>query len=225
VSDEERSQDRPAEDFGPLPPLLGEPEKQEVLDLQKAILEREPQEPVEGPELAPWWVWTVSVLLVFAMGFYLGRYGGSFTTEPHELYERAGPVAAAEEPPPRGDLIYSAVCSACHQAGGAGLEGKYPPLAGSEWVAMHPGVAVRILLHGLQGPIQAKGLTFVNEMPAQGPQLSDAEIAAVLTYVRSSFGNQAGPVQREFVEKIRQAEPGAPPMTAEKIEALAEVRK
>jgi mono/diheme cytochrome c family protein len=225
MSEESRNQGRPAGDPGPLPPLLGAPEKQEVLDLHRAILKRERQEPVEGPEPAPWWVWAVSVLLVFAMGFYLGRYGGSFTAEPHELYRKTAPIAASEEAPPRGDLIYSAVCRACHQAGGTGLAGKYPPLAGSEWLAKDAGIAVRIVLHGLQGPIQVRGAAYVNEMPAQGPQLSDPEIAAVLTYVRSSFGNNAGPVSREFVRKIREAEPGAPLMTADKLRELAGVKK
>jgi mono/diheme cytochrome c family protein len=216
VSDDQHIPDRPCDDSGPLPPLLGEAESQEIFDIHKGLMEQERLEPREGQEPAPWWVWAVSVVVVFAMGFYLGRYGGSFTTEPHELYQKAGPTVAAEGPPARGDLVYSTVCLACHQAGGAGLEGKYPPLAGSEWLAKDAAVGVRIVLHGLRGPIQVKGVTYVNEMPAQGPQLSDAEIAAVLTYVRSSFGNQAGPVPKELVGKIRKAEAGAPPMTADK---------
>lgn len=216
MSDEQNTQGRPPDDSGPLPPLLGEAESREIRDIHKGLMEHERQEPREGPEPAPWWVWAVSVVVVFSMGFYLGRYGGSFTTEPHELYRKAGPIAAAAEPPPRGDLVYAAVCATCHQAGGVGLEGKYPPLAGSEWLAKDAAVGVRIVLHGLRGPIQVKGVTYVNEMPAQGQQLSDAEIAAVLTYVRSSFGNQAGPVSKELVEKIRKAEAGAPPMTADK---------
>jgi len=80
---------------------------------------------------------------------------------------------------------------------------RYPPLAGSEWVAKPPEVGARIVLFGLHGPIQVKGKTYDNEMPALGSQLTDEEIAAVLTYVRSSFGNQAGPVSVDVVKAAR----------------------
>ncbi len=190
-----------------LPPILGEPESDEILQIHRKILEREATEPVEGLEPAPWWVWVASVLVIFSTGFYLGRYGGSFTTEPHELYQRASMGGGAEqaEPPPDGSLIYAGICVPCHQSGGVGVEGKYPPLAGSEWVAKEAEIPIRIVLHGLHGPIQVKGKDFTNEMPALGNQLSDAEIAAVLTYVRSSFGNKAGPVDAGQVLKVRQA--------------------
>ncbi len=224
MNKEENKPNHPPEDAGPLPPLLGEPEKREIFEIHKDILERERREPVEGLEPTPWWVWAVSVVVVFAMGFYLGRYGGAFNADPHVLYERSGPVAAAAEAAPRGDEVFAGVCLPCHQAGGVGLPGKYPPLAGSEWVVMDPGVPVRILLHGLSGPIEVKGVTYVNEMPPQGEQLTDAEIAAVLTHVRSSFGNKAGPVERELVEKIRKSEPSGPPMTAEKLKELVKAK-
>lgn len=228
MNDEQKDQippAEPAEDSGPLPPLLGEPERAEIHDIHKGILERERQEPREGLEPAPWWVWMVSVLVIFSMGFYLGRYGGSFSAEPHELYQKAGAVAEAEAPPPQGDLIYAAICVPCHQADGAGVAGKYPPLAGSEWVAMDPAVSVRIVLHGLQGPIEVMGNTYVNEMPAHRRQLNDAEVAAVLTYVRSSWGNTAGPVETELVQQIREATPGQPPWTAEELKALAGAKR
>ncbi len=218
-------QSRPAEDSGPLLPILGTPESPDVQEIHAKLLQRERQEPIEGLEPTPWWVWSISVLVVFAMGFYLGRYGGTFTTDPDALNRNPAGVVAAAEPPPQGDLIYAGVCVPCHQAGGTGLAGKYPPLAGSEWVALDAGIPVRILLHGLQGPIQVKGETYVNQMPAWGPQLSDAEIAAVLSYVRSSFGNKAGPVATELVQEIRRSEAGAVPLTAEKLKALLEVKK
>jgi len=224
VNDQEKSKipppAMPADDAGTLPPLLGEPEREDIHAIHQGILERERQEPREGLEPPPWWIWTVSVLVIFAMGFYLGRYGGTFSAEPHELYQKAGPAGAEAAPPPKGDLIFSTVCLPCHQAGGAGLPGKYPPLANSEWVAMDSGVPVRILLGGLVGPIEVKGETYVSEMPALGDELSDAEIAAVLTYVRSSWGNNAGPLKPDLVSKIRQATAGHPPWTAEKLKAL-----
>ncbi len=205
-----------------LPPLLGEPEREDIYQIHHSLLASERVEPEDGLEPAPWWVWAASVIVIFAMGFYLGRYGGSFTADPHELYRKAGPVtAAADAEPVSGELIYSTICMPCHQAGGAGVEGRYPPLAGSEWVAKDAGIPVRIVLNGLTGPIQVKGSAYRNDMPPQGAQLSDAEIAAVLTYVRSSFGNQAGPVDEALVKKIRAETAGQEPWTAEKLLSIA----
>ncbi len=204
-----------------LPPLLGEPEREDLWEIHRTILEQEGHEPAEGLEPAPWWVWTVAVLALFAMGFYLGRYGGTFSTEPHELYQTTAAARAAGPPPaPEGDFIFGAICAPCHQPTGLGVEGKYPPLAGSEWVLGSPKIPARIVLNGLQGPITVKGREFENEMPAQGGQLSDAEIAAALTYVRASWGNKAAPVTAELVSKARAASAGQGPWTAATLKAL-----
>jgi mono/diheme cytochrome c family protein len=210
-------------DDNSLPPILGEPERAEIHQIHQAILEREPKEPAEGMEPAPWWVWVVSVVVIFAMGFYLGRYGGAFNTDPHVLYERAaaGGADTEAEPPPDGSLIFGGICMPCHQAGGTGVEGKYPPLAGSEWLAKDPEIPVRIVLHGLHGPIQVKGKSYNNEMPALGNQLSDAEIAAVLTYVRSNFGNQFPPVDVKVVTEARQKFPNQGPWTVQTLTGAA----
>jgi mono/diheme cytochrome c family protein len=202
-----------------LPPLLGDPEDPEVLQIHRSILDGEPVEPVEGRERAPWWVWAISVVAIFAMGIYLGRYGGSFDTNPHELYQRSAPAtaeAAATEMVP-GDVIFTGVCMPCHQAGGVGLEGRYPPLAGSEWLGKDASIPARILLNGLRGPIVARGKLVDGEMPPLRDQLSDAEIAAVLTYVRSSFGNKEGPVAASLVTKLRAETAGQGPGTAESL--------
>ncbi len=198
-----------------LPPLLGEPERQDVYQIHQSILEREKQEPREGLEPTPWWVWAVSVCLIFAMGFYLGRYSGAFSPEAHQLSQKAGLVRAQPPAPPQGDLIFSAICAPCHQPDGLGVEGKFPPLAGSEWLTRNPEVPVRIVLRGLVGPIQVAGRSFQREMPPLGGQLSDAEIAAVLTHERSSWGNKAGPVDAGLVTKIRKETAGHGPWTAD----------
>jgi mono/diheme cytochrome c family protein len=205
----------------PLPPLLGEPEPREIHEIHRGILEREKLEPQEGLEPAPWWVWAVSVVLIFAMGFYLGRYSGSFIPVAHQLEQKPGVVqAASAQPAAQGDVIFSSICLPCHQANGAGLAGKYPPLAGSEWVAKDASIAARIVLNGLEGPIRVKGEGFSNQMPALRDQLADDEIAAVLTYVRSSFGNKSGPVTAETVAKMRKEAAGQGPWSAEKLLAL-----
>jgi len=107
-----------------------------------------------------------------------------------------GPVSGAE--------VFTK-CAACHQQNGQGMAGSWPPLAGSEWLVNNPQVPIRIVLHGLQGPITVKGQSFNNAMQAWQDQLSDEEIAAVLTYERSSWGNSAPAVTPEQVKAEREA--------------------
>lgn len=101
-----------------------------------------------------------------------------------------------------GKQLY-ATCAACHQADGKGIPNAFPPLAGSEWVNGPAENLIRIQLRGLQGPITVKGAQYNSVMPPQAQQ-SDAEIAAVLTYVRSNFGNDASPVTPDQVKALRE---------------------
>ena len=105
-------------------------------------------------------------------------------------------------PPRTGAQIFSSTCAACHQAQGEGTN-VYPPLAGSEWVNGDESRVIRILLHGLTGEVEVQGQVYSGAMPPWGPTLSDAEIAAVLTYIRSSWGNNAFPVTAATVAKAR----------------------
>jgi mono/diheme cytochrome c family protein len=216
---DDRQRPLPDEPAGELPPLLGEPDRTDVDDIHQALVRRERAEPQEGLEPAPWWVWAFSVLILFAMGYYVGRYSGTFAPRAHELEQPLVGGAVAAEPAPDGALLFSAICQPCHQDGGVGVEGKYPPLAGSEWLVGEASVPARIVLNGLTGPIQVKGKTVVNEMPAFGNQLSDAEIAAVVTYVRSSFGNKAGPADPKLVRELRDRTALLGPWTAERLKA------
>ncbi len=113
----------------------------------------------------------------------------------------AGGTAAAA---PNGAELFTR-CAACHQASGLGVPGAYPPLAGSEWLDNNPEVPIRIVLHGLQGEITVKNTKFNNAMTPFGDQLSDAEIAAIITYERSSFGNSASKITAEQVASVRAA--------------------
>lgn len=108
-----------------------------------------------------------------------------------------------------GGQLFALYCSACHGADGAGATGgAFPPLAESPWVGGDPDRAVKIVLHGLHGPVNVAGKTYNLEMPPQGTMLADDQIAAILTYVRSSWGNQAGPVTADLVKSIRTANSG-----------------
>jgi mono/diheme cytochrome c family protein len=115
--------------------------------------------------------------------------------------------AAPARPPRTGAQIFSSTCAACHQAQGEGTD-RYPPLAGSEWVNGPEPRLVRIILHGLTGDVEVQGQVYNGAMPAWGPSLSDAEIAAVATYIRSSFGNQSLPISVATVTQARAAHAG-----------------
>lgn len=181
---------------------------------------REPQEPGEGAEPGPWWFWAAAVLALVFGGFYLGRYSGAFAgaAAVHSGVDGPGAPGAPAPGAPGGGAgvgegyhaaavdghaMYESRCSACHQAAGQGLPGAFPPIAGSEFVLGDPERLVRIVLHGLTGPVTVKGQSFNGAMPAWADVLNDAEIAAVLTYVRSSWGNGAGAVEAEQVAEER----------------------
>ncbi|WP_295990216.1 cytochrome c [Rugamonas sp.] len=104
-----------------------------------------------------------------------------------------------------GGQIFTANCVACHQTTGAGLPGVFPPLAGSEWALAADKVPVNILLHGITGKLTVKGTEYNGQMPAFKEKLSDGEIAAVLSYVRSNFGNGAGKIGADVVTAERAA--------------------
>jgi mono/diheme cytochrome c family protein len=126
--------------------------------------------------------------------------------------------------PTGGEALYQQRCLSCHQATGEGLPGTYPPLAGSEFVnAADPGVPARILIHGISGPITVKGTEYNNLMPPYGVgvQMSDDEVAQLLTYVRSSFGNTGSAVTAADVKKARdETASHTGPMTVELLKPL-----
>jgi mono/diheme cytochrome c family protein/glucose/arabinose dehydrogenase len=101
-----------------------------------------------------------------------------------------------------GKQTYAGLCTACHQPTGKGLEGLAPPLADSEWVNGDPERIVKVVMHGLRGPIKVKGLSYNYDMPAAG-FLSDEQIAGVLTYIRREWDHEASPVPLDLVQKIR----------------------
>jgi mono/diheme cytochrome c family protein len=90
--------------------------------------------------------------------------------------------------------VYSTNCSSCHQTNGAGLPGAFPPLALNTVVTGDPKNVIHIVKFGLSGKIQAGSQTYNGTMPAWGQNLSDGQIASVITFIRSSWGNHAGAV-------------------------------
>ena len=134
--------------------------------------------------------------------------------------------AVARAQAPDGKKVYSATCAACHQPTGQGASGTYPPLAGSEIVTGDEAKLIRVVLHGLTGEIEVQGETFNGAMPAWGPTLKDDDIAAVLTYVRSTWGNKAAPVSAATVAQIRAATAARKtPWTAAELAQVIPVKK
>ncbi|MEQ9103884.1 MAG: cytochrome c [Rhodothermales bacterium] len=102
-----------------------------------------------------------------------------------------------------GQDVFARYCALCHQPDGVGVPGAFPPLTDSEWAQGDEGRLIRLVLNGMQGPITVHGQEYNNVMTPHA-FLTDEQIANVLTYVRSSFGNDAGPVSVEQVARVRE---------------------
>lgn len=168
---------------------------------------RENPDPHEGNTPIPWLVLLIVALaLGWAIGYIaLSDLGNDARTGDRRTMADLAPKAAAGGTAVDGAQIFAAQCVACHQATGLGLPGVFPPLAGSEWVNGKESVVAQILLHGITGKITVKGAVYQGQMPAYKDKLSDAEIAAVITHIRSSFGNAAGKVDAPLVKAEREA--------------------
>lgn len=101
-----------------------------------------------------------------------------------------------------GKAVYEKYCLTCHQADGSGVPNMHPPLTPGSWVGNDPNELIAIMMKGLSGKIEVNGEVYKNYMPSHA-QLTDEEIADVLSYVRSSFGNNFDPVTPEMVKKVR----------------------
>lgn len=105
-----------------------------------------------------------------------------------------------------GAKTYATYCISCHQLNGEGDGNRFPPLAASEWVVGFKWgdkeKLIRLLLGGLEGPVEVKGKSYNNVMPAHS-FLSNEDAARVLTYVRNNFGNKGMPISASEVEEIR----------------------
>lgn len=108
-----------------------------------------------------------------------------------------------------GEKVYGARCAQCHQGDGQG-NGGYPPLAGSTDFFGDAVNHARIVVHGMANiPIVVQGQAYSGNMPAQ-KDLTDTELAGVLTYVRNAWGNEAGLVLPEDVAEARKMGPWTP---------------
>ena len=171
-------------------------------------------EPRAGSARAPIWLFVLAAVLAFGGMGFLDRHGGGFDPLVYQPYKSRAELDI-DQPMPgpdlflRGRKVYDEIakCVLCHLPTGRGSSIQFPPLAGSEWVlAKEPGRLIRIVLHGLQGPVPVNGQQFESSgMPPWKDTLNDEEIAAVITFIRTNpeWGNNASPVTPEQVKAIR----------------------
>lgn len=171
-------------------------------------------EPSQVETLAPvpTWAWLLCLLvgawaMYYAVAEYRGRADSLAAAAPS-----AGQVGAAQSAAGAGSApvqqafgaqLYGNYCSTCHQLGGTGVTGVFPPLQGDPVViAEDPTEHIRIVINGLQGKA-INGVTYAAPMPAFGAQLDDKQLAAVINHERSSWGNAAPTVTPEDVAAQR----------------------
>ncbi len=191
------------------------------LDRLHAAVKREKPDTQPGREPLSVQLLVAAFFITILGGGYLGAYthvsGFSFDqssafagkpVDPRPVEHEEGPALDAFQfAMKKGSSVYNN-CVGCHQPTGLGLPGINPPLAGSEWVMGGTERVARIAMHGLVGSITVKGGGFNTPGGMVPPQMTDADIANVLTYVRNTWGNQGTMLTKEMVVKVRQATSG-----------------
>ncbi len=184
-------------------------------------LRHDQKEPGSGYSLMPLFMLGFVSTMIFAVAIYFIHNRGGLdqglalaTTIHHNGYdptkhgveEGEGPQI---DPIVAGQALYMQVCVACHLPTGQGLPMAFPPLVGSDWVTGDEERLIKLVLHGLQGPIEVNGNPFNGLMPAFGPtgtyNWSDDKLSYVLTYIRQEWGNEAGEITIDQVAAVRAA--------------------
>jgi nitrite reductase (NO-forming) len=141
---------------------------------------------------------------------YLGDKSESLAVISQVAASTAEGTLTLEQQIKAGEVHFNGTCSVCHQANGQGIEGVFPPLAGSDLLAATPQRAISIALNGLSGPLTVNGKTYNSVMPPMS-QLNDDEIANILTYVTHAWGNQGtGAFTAAEIRAVRQGTPRPP---------------
>jgi len=184
----------------------GQMDDQELHSMHGQVM-REPVEPSEQQSPMPMGIIFFFGILMFICGSYLIHYSGNWDPFVFDETQTGGGGSAEEtveyDPIVAGKRVFAANCQTCHQADGMGMPGTYPHLAGSSWVLTDEYKLVRIVLNGLQGPLELDGKQFNSVMTPFRDTLSDKQIAEVLSYVRNSWGNEASVIPEEFVAQVR----------------------
>ena len=191
----------------------GQEASDEILQQVHAELMENKEEPETGFSRLPIAILFVAIVLSFVGGIYLIEHSGGFDPlvyDAHTSYEAGSGGPVIYDLPAKlalGEKVYKKTCLACHQPTGAGVPGAYPTLRGTTWVNGSTERFAAIIINGLVGEIEVNGSVYNNNMTAHG-FLSDKEIAAVMTYVRSVEGweNNSEEVFDDTVASVRAAE-------------------
>jgi ubiquinol-cytochrome c reductase cytochrome b subunit len=170
----------------------------------------------------PWLLGLTAITVVIAVG--LSVYSQLAIIKEQKDANQAAPAATAATPGSQGGSlpagapagggsgiaagaahgakIFAANCSSCHGATGQGTPGSFPPLAANPDVSGDPAKVAHIVMYGLQGPLTVKGATYNGTMPPWKGTLGNGDIADVLTYLRTTWGNNAAPITAAEVAKV-----------------------
>lgn len=177
-----------------------------ILDVHDHLRANKPDK-ASGYSKTPLILLGLMCTMVFFGSIYVAHYSIRFdplVVNEHASRDKPGaakaPVVTAAM---LGKRVFTANCVACHQVNGQGIPTVYPPLAGSEWVMGSEERIIRIVLHGVNGPIKVAGKDFNNAMTPFGTLLKDEQVAQVLSYIRSEWGNSAPEVSPATVARIR----------------------
>jgi nitrite reductase (NO-forming) len=117
-----------------------------------------------------------------------------------------GAGATKEQQAEAGKVLFQGTCSTCHQVDGKGVEGVFPPLAGSDFLMADKARSIGIVVNGLSGAVTVNGKEYASVMPPMS-QLNDDEVANILTYVRNAWGNVGDVVTAAEVAAVRASTP------------------
>jgi mono/diheme cytochrome c family protein len=186
----------------------------------------QPAEPKAGSVAVPVVLLVLPLLILYGGLVYFDRYSGWFSEQVYAPYQSLAELTLYQPPTggvdlTRGKAVFDQICALCHNTDGMGKPNQAPPFVGSEWVMGDPNRMIRIPLWGLTGPVTVKGQEWNLSMPNMGAALSDDDLAAVLTYIRQSWGNKASIITPEQVKAVK-AKVGNrnQPWTAPELEAI-----
>jgi len=187
---------------------------------------RENPEPTvrAGAVYLPMWIVGLLGFMLYWGCNYVDDHGGKYSELVFAPYVSTNELASLNLKSVDSDLelgrtTFKTVCAPCHQESGLGVPNQFPPLAGSDWVnAVGPNRLIRMVQTGITGPIKVKDNEWNLVMPPMGATMDDKQLAAVLYYIRNSWGNKGSKVTGDQVKKVR-AELGGrtDPHTAEEV--------
>jgi nitrite reductase (NO-forming) len=137
---------------------------------------------------------------------YLGDVASNLAAVGQAAAARAEGRLTIEDQIKAGEALYTGTCSVCHQMNGTGLADVFPPLAGSDYLMADKKRSIGVVVNGLTGPVTVNGQQYNSVMPPMS-QLTDDEIANILTYARNSWGNKGEAVTKDEVASVRKSTP------------------